>query len=180
MESMEIEQKAEKERGELLDKVLKAVGLELVELPEHFSNEWHFACQRAGAKGDGWVSFSRDDASWFSFRDVSSTSYYSLYAVPRLFVSRSDVFEKLRKTKCFVWQSLDSMSHLAVEHKMGKEEHQLVWKNPFFGCKSDDELRVKMDLLCLGEVNKEKEAQRKEEERSNEKEQVSRFSAWRD
>lgn len=157
MESMEIEQEAEKERSELLGKVLRAVGLKLVELPEHFSNEWHFACARAGKRGDGWVSFSRDDASWFSFRDLSSTSC-SLYAAPRLFASRSDVFEKLRKTRCFVWQSLDSMSHLAGEHKMEKEEHWLVWENPFFGCGSDDELRVKMDLLCLGEVNKEKEA----------------------
>lgn len=156
MESMETVPVEKSEREKLLDQVLRAVGLELVKLPEYFSDEWHFACQRAGMKGDGWVSFLRDDASWFSFRDVFSTSY-SLYAAPRLFVSREEVFEKLMKTKCFVWQSLDSMSHLAVEHKMGKEMHCLVWENPFFGCGSDDELRVKMDLLCLGEVNKEKE-----------------------
>lgn len=160
------------EREKLLDQVLKAVGLELVEFPKHFSNSngWHFACQRVDMKGDGWVSFSRDDASWFSFRAV--------YLAPRLFVSKEEVFEKLMKTKCFVWKSLGSMAHLEVEHKMGKEEHWLVWENPFFGCGSDDELRVKMDLLCLGEVNKEKKNPReKRRKRRNEKEQVSRFSA---
>ena len=148
MESMETVSVEKSEREKLLDQVLRAVGLELVELPEFFWNAWHFACQRVDMKGDGWVGFSRDDASWFSFRVV--------YLAPRMFVSREEVFEKLMKTKCFVWKSLS----LETSFETREEMNLLVWENPFFGCMSDDELRVKMDLLCLGEreVNREKES----------------------
>lgn len=145
----------EKERRELLDKMLRAVGLELVELPEHFSKSWHFACERVDKRGDGWISFSEGNSVKLSSRNASSVSY-SLYVAPRLFASREDVFEKLGKAKCFVWQSLRSMSHLG-EHEDNKEWK--VWENPFFGCMSDDEVRVRMDLLCIGEQDAREQAE---------------------
>lgn len=141
------------EKTKLLEKVLRAVGLVLVESSEeHAERSWGPAGELLSVKTLRCIrAEDRDekDASSVHFIDKDGGDLsWRYFGGAWYFEDEAEIVEKLGEAREFMWldENKLALAYISVETF---ETEALRWKNLLFRCKSLEEMAVRADLLEL-------------------------------